>query len=259
MDPIDPGESELEDALMRAGRNVSMSPELRNKTLAALGVGVAVGVTTTSVAKAGTLGWLSGKTGVVVAATGLVGALGVAGAVALSSGLSSARPDVGPGEGDRRSNAAAAAEAAVVTEETPSDAEPSAAPEPADDRVADSVVVQEAEQKDSAPAAERSKARAAPAHRESSSAEPSGLREELSHIARVESALKGGNPAKALALLTEYRRRFPRPRLGLEAEVLTIQALSENGSVSAARKRAQRFLEKYPTSPLGARAKRYLE
>lgn len=257
MDPIDPGQSELEDALMRAGRNVSMSPELRNKTLAALGVGVAVGVTTTSVAKAGTLGWLSGKTGAVVAATGLVGALGVAGAVALSGGLSPAPPAAGSGEGERRSNAAATAEAVVDTVDAPSDTESSAVPELADDRVADSAVEREVEQK--ASAAERPKQRSAPAHRESSSAEPSGLREELSHIARVESALKGGNPARALALLTEYRRRFPRPRLGLEAEVLTIQALSENGSASAARKRAQRFLDKYPTSPLGARAKRYLE
>jgi outer membrane protein assembly factor BamD (BamD/ComL family) len=84
------------------------------------------------------------------------------------------------------------------------------------------------------------------------------LKDELAHLARVEAALKSGNQSRALTLLNEYRSQFSRRQLGLEAEVLTIQAMYESGSVAAAQSRAQRFLEKYPRSPLGARAKQYL-
>ena len=257
MDPIvDPEQSEFEDALMRVGRDVRMSPELRNKTLAALGVGVAVGETTTSVAKAGTVGWLSGKTGTIVVATGLVGALGVAGAVALSAGRS-APPDDGA-----RAPVATVEERASRTPQAAAESEPDEpTPEIDADAPAQPPDVAESDEVET-PAASaeegRRKPRAASTQHPPAS-EASGLREELSHIARVEGALQAGNPARALDLLAEYRRRFPRPRLGLEAEVLTIQALSENGSSAAARKRAARFLEKYPTSPLGARAKRYID
>jgi len=37
-----------------------------------------------------------------------------------------------------------------------------------------------------------------------------------------------------------------------EREVLRIQALSASGSVSAAKARAKRFLERYPNSPYAA-------
>jgi hypothetical protein len=84
------------------------------------------------------------------------------------------------------------------------------------------------------------------------------LREELSHISKVEAALRAGAQGEALSLLAIYRSRFARPKLGLEAEVLTIQALYESGSVAAAQQRARSFLQRYPKSPLGARAKRYL-
>lgn len=256
MDPsVDPEQMDLEEALLRAGRDVRMSPELRNKTLTALGVGAAVGLTTTSAAQASTLGWLSGKTGTIVIATGVAGALGVAGAVAFSGGAT-------PSD-DEASRASVA-----LVDEAPRMGEPEVVEEPeveAEPSVTGPAVTGEMSPpaetaKDATgPAAEdRVKPRASGSQRAPSS-EASSLREELAHIARVEAALQEKNPARALTLLAEYRQRFPRPRLGLEAEVLTIQALSENGSSAAARKRAARFLEKYPSSPLGARAKRYLD
>jgi outer membrane protein assembly factor BamD (BamD/ComL family) len=75
----------------------------------------------------------------------------------------------------------------------------------------------------------------------------------------VENSLRSSRSREALSLLGEYTKRFPRRQLGLEAEVLTIQALYESGSRSAAKKRAARFLKRYPSSPLGVRAKQYLQ
>lgn len=251
MDPsVDPEQMDLEEALLRAGRDVRMSPELRNRTLTALGVGAAIGLTTTSAAQASTLGWLSGKTGTIAIATGLAGALGVAGAVAFSGGSA---PSI---------DEAPTAQVVVVDGGGPRQGEPQLADQPqAEPELPAPGEVSppaEAETENEASAEERVKPRSG-ASRRAPSSEASSLREELSHIARVETALQEKSPTRALSLLAEYRRRFPRPRLGLEAEVLTIQALSESGSAAAARQRAARFLEKYPSSPLGARAKRYIE
>lgn len=250
MDPIlDPEDREFEEALLRTGRDVKMSPELRDKTLAALGVATAT-MTVASAAKAGWLGWLSTKGGALSAA-GLVGAIGVAGAVAVSGGFSKAPTP----KAAVKSEVPVSLREPKVTEDTVephSTAPPSpevAAPEPSLEPDTPEVVHQ-------AHSASKRRASAAPS---SSSEEPSALRRELSHIGRVEAALRAGKAGEALSLLAEYRRRFSRPRLALEAEVLTIQALHESGSVAAARKRAKRFLEKHPTSPLRVRAEQYLK
>ena len=254
---LDPELRDLEEELMRAGRDVRMSPELQSKTLAVLAAG-AVGMTAASAAKASSLGWLSTKGGTLWAA-GLVGAVGVAGAVVLTQGFSgeqptgaspstTAKPSAGPASRDarRRVNEPPKTHAVPspvqLTEESDS-REPAAEPD------APAATPQKR------PPSERSE----PAAASSPESGPSRLRQELSQLARVEAALEAGQPEQALSFLSEYRGQFPRRQLGLEAEVLTIQALYESGSVGAARKRAARFVETYPTSPLGVRAKKYLK
>src|SRR5690606_29940314 len=87
---------DLEEELLRAGREVRMSPELRDRTLAALGIG-AIGLTATATAKASTLATLAQKPGVLFGA-GVVGALGVVGAVAVGGGWLAEEPTPPPAE-----------------------------------------------------------------------------------------------------------------------------------------------------------------
>ena len=81
MEPIlDPEYRDLEEALLRAGRDVSMSSELQAKTLQAIGL-TAAGAGTAAATKAGFLG---GKAGALWTA-GLVGAAGLIGSFVVTS------------------------------------------------------------------------------------------------------------------------------------------------------------------------------
>jgi hypothetical protein len=62
------------------------------------------------------------------------------------------------------------------------------------------------------------------------------------------AALTAGEPARALSMLSEHARRFPRPQLGEEREALTIQALAAAGRYDEARTRAVRFRASAPNS-----------
>ncbi len=247
MDPIlDQDQQELELALLRAGRDVGMSTEMRAKTLAALGVGAA-GVATATSAKASTLGWFTSKVGAAWTA-GVLGALGLAGSLALNGESAD-----GAGDSTVARPVGQQLEAVAPNQDEPT---PRSGTTSNKTRLSAKAV----ELKDLAEINEQDPTE--PARRQvrtgKVSSPTSRLRDELSHISRVESALRAGSPQKALSLLKEYRSRFPRRQLGLEAEVLTIQAMAESGSLAAASRRAQSFLERHPNSPLGARAKQYL-
>lgn len=54
--------------------------------------------------------------------------------------------------------------------------------------------------------------------------------------------------AAARAPLTEHERRFPRGQLAEEREALLVLALARAGETTAARKRADRFFERWPSS-----------
>jgi len=258
MDPIlEPEHRELEEALLRAGREVGMSADLQAKTLAALGIATA-GVALTSTAKASAWSSLTGKAGAVWG--GVVGLVGVGGAVVALVVSQGSETD---------HSAASTTRPPVVTAQEISPAHP--ANKPGDTQPAAPVAVPvPAVDLDTLAAAEVSDQESgAPSRRDPGSdtrgdarssvdTRASVLREELSHISKVEAALRAGAQGEALSLLAAYRTRFARPKLGLEAEVLTIQALYESGSVAAAQQRARSFLQRYPKSPLGARAKRYL-
>ena len=92
-----------------------------------------------------------------------------------------------------------------------------------------------------APAPPRASAVAAPAASSSLSAERLLLDQ-------ARSALTAEQPDRALALLTDHVRRFPRPQLGEEREALAIQALAASGRFDEARERGARFRASTPNS-----------
>jgi TolA-binding protein len=81
----------------------------------------------------------------------------------------------------------------------------------------------------------------------------SSLRAELAALDAARSTLAEGNFVGALSFLDAYFRTFPRGKLHPEAEVLRIDALAKAGRMSDARKYAQQFLRRHPSSVLAAR------
>lgn len=79
------------------------------------------------------------------------------------------------------------------------------------------------------------------------------LADEVAQLQKAKLALKGGNASQALAELSTYSQRFPRPMLGAEAAVLRIEALSQSGDSARAKSMAESFLAKNPNSPYAAR------
>ncbi len=222
---IDDSPSELESALLRAGRDYRASATTHTKTLAALGLASSATLLAKSSAAASLWslkGLLVGGAVVGVVATGVVLVRAPA-----------ARPDTVPAELERRDRAA------IITPTTPKGpAEESAAPP-------------EALPEDAAePAAPN------PARTPVTPSRAASITAELQAIDAARSALAAGNGARALALLDEHARRFPGGRLHLEAEVLRIEALARSGQGPTARTRARAFVERHPNSVFTPRIKR---
>ncbi|MCU0658928.1 MAG: hypothetical protein MUF64_27840 [Polyangiaceae bacterium] len=68
----------------------------------------------------------------------------------------------------------------------------------------------------------------------------------------------GSSPAKALELVQQHQRRFPRGELGLEREFLRIQALLRLGRGGEARAAGERFLRSFPRSTYAAEVERLI-
>jgi hypothetical protein len=66
-------------------------------------------------------------------------------------------------------------------------------------------------------------------------------------IERARKALVA-DPKRALALTQEYQRRFPSGALGVEREVIALEALARLGQSAEARRLAVAFEAKHPTS-----------
>jgi outer membrane protein assembly factor BamD (BamD/ComL family) len=77
----------------------------------------------------------------------------------------------------------------------------------------------------------------------------------LAAVFPAREALRAGQPARALALLDDHDRQFPRGELGVEVELLRIEALSLSGATGEARTRAERFIALHPDSPYAQRAR----
>lgn len=79
------------------------------------------------------------------------------------------------------------------------------------------------------------------------------LSEEIALLSRVRAGVREGAGAQALELLAEYRERFERPILGMEAAALGVDALCQTGQRDAARAAAEKFRNRWPESPLEQR------
>jgi hypothetical protein len=81
---------------------------------------------------------------------------------------------------------------------------------------------------------------------------------ELAVLDAASAAIAAGNSQRGLVLLDAYAKDYPRGRLGLEAEVLRIDALAQSGQADTAAKAAARFVKRHPDSVLALRVRRYL-
>jgi hypothetical protein len=87
-----------------------------------------------------------------------------------------------------------------------------------------------------------------PPHPSASASASSSLSAERLLLDGARVALTSGEPARALSLLSDHARRFPRPKLGEEREALAIQALVAVGRYDDARARAASFRAAAPHS-----------
>ncbi len=87
---------------------------------------------------------------------------------------------------------------------------------------------------------------------------PDSLPAELAALDRARRALGRGDSALALSLLDDYTRRFSKQRLGSEARVLRMEALSKQGDRQAAARLAKKFLAAHPSSPYARRVRTLL-
>lgn len=232
MEPLlDPQDRLLEEHLLRAGREVDMSAELRATTIAAVGAAGA-GLTLVGVSKAGVFSWLSTKGWPY--ALGMVGVSSIAGFVVVN------RPEAPAPQ------APAATLGSPTTSSSPKQEPDKATPAPVQDAAAlEAPRIKEQEVEPPLPKVATKK--------------PSRLSEELQYLSRASKALSSGNPQQALKELSAYRSKFSSRRLGLEAEALNIQALSQSGQTALARKQAKSFVARHPSSPLVARIKNYTQ
>jgi len=241
-----------ERQLMHAARAYRPTEDVHGRLVTALGLttvtaigsatGVASGAVATGAGSAGgaasgsAAGATMAKTGALLLSTKklvLVGAVVSAGAV--STGLyhfatAPSAPDA---------NSAAPNNTAIHVTPTPNEADETPTTEPASEASIEAVPTPAP----SVPAPMVPK----PTPRAAGSAE-SGISAELDVLDRAKRALSSGAPGRALALLDEYQRRFAKPTLGLEAEVLRIRALHAAGQTDRARQLARAFVKRHPRS-----------
>jgi len=235
-------ESELERALLEAGRSYTASGSTRATTLLALGL-TAVAPSAAPAATA------TGKTLSKAALSKVAISVLLVGAVALPVwrylGQHASSTPVAP-----RTVAAAAVPAL-----TASPAEVPKAPSNAAPVESATLDPSRAEAAEPPASASARGGRTVRSELKPTSAPP--LTAELAALDAARTSLGHGDPAGALAALDGYARDFPRGRLKIEAEVLRIGALAKSGQTDAARKRAEAFLRHHPDSVLASRVRSY--
>jgi hypothetical protein len=242
----DESPGQLEQVLLRAGRSYRASPEIRSRTLSALGL---AGTTAISASAAGSASVsLFAKLG----GAKLIAGLAVACAIGAVPVAYSAWQERHAG------HAAPNTMTQSSTERAPSASVPSItqgliAPRPS---------AEELRQSDAIPVIVAEATPQASTRRTKPNAQPNSasavLSAELRALDGARSALSGGDPQRALTLLAAYARQYPRGALGLEAEVLRIDALAKSGQLELAKQRARSFVQKHPNSMLTARIRRYV-
>jgi hypothetical protein len=222
---IEEGATDFESKLLRAGRRDAPSRRGRRRILAGLGLGgIFSTIAISTGAEASARGWL-------LAAGG-----SAAGALAVFAGVQawSAQP---PSEAHEQKP--------VVTKPAPL---PAKAPAP----VAAPPV--EASEPDPAPTAVLRALRSSAVERRGD-----GLTGELAALDEARRALGRNEPSVALRALDDYSRSFPERRLGSEATVLRVEALSAAGDRAHARRVGEDFLRAHPKSPYEKRIRSLIE
>ncbi len=230
MDPerlINESTEGFERELLRAGRSDAMSAESRRAILGALGVGgslVAAGTIAAGIKATSGKGLLTalGVTGI-----GAIGAVGVWAGLNLSEPAPLPAPKLAPNPEPR----------ALVVE-----------PKPAPQTPPVQVVTPDAP----APPSKDAPAPRAP----NTVSDPLSL--ELSAIESARSALARRDYSRALRLLDEHKKRFPKARLMAEATVLRIEALVASGEKQAATRIGKAFLARDPNGPYARRVRSLL-
>jgi hypothetical protein len=224
-------ESELERALLDAGRSYTAPGSMRTKTLLALGLS-AVATSTAPSAAAASSSLTKAALSKVAIAVLVIGGAAVPAWRYL--GHASSAPVPPP----------KAVSAVVDPQAPPKRVEPPSAPlspvEPA-----------ELQPPSPAPSAGATRTEPRPA-----STPP--LAAELAALDAARTSLSHSDPNGALVALDAYAHNFPRGRLKIEAEVLRIGALAKSGQTDAARKRAEVFLRRHPDSVLAPRVRSYV-
>ncbi|WP_437807557.1 hypothetical protein [Sorangium sp. So ce1078] len=249
---LEESDSPLERALLSAGASYQTSPETRAKTLAALGLAGAAALSASAAAPAaisaaGTAA-ASSSLAVKLGWTKILVALSTVGVLAgIPAGYLAWRgQQVSEAVAVHRFGGTLAGPVERATSRpAPAPAEPAA---PVDARPEEMP----------APARADSGGGAASRVAPKPSASSAALQAELSALDAARTALAGGNAQGALALLDAYSREHPRGRMGLEAEVLRIDALAKSGRLDAASQRAETFLRRHPNSVLASRVRRYV-
>jgi len=227
-------ESELERALLDAGRSYTAPGSMRTKTLLALGLSAVATSTAPSAAAAASSSLTKAALSKVAIAALVIGGATVPAWLYLSQTSSS--PVVPP----------KAVSTAVVPQTPPESVPLVSAP-----LVNAPLEIAEVQPSNTAPSASTARVEPRPV-----SAPP--LAAELAALDAARTSLSHSDPNAALAALDGYARSFPRGKLKLEAEVLRIGALAKSGQTDAARKRAELFLRRHPDSVLASRVRSYV-
>lgn len=217
--------SDFERELLRAGRSDAMSAESRRAILGALGIGgtlVAAGTIAAGIKASGGKGLLTAL------GIGGVSAIGVVGVWA-GLNLTEAAPVPVPVPPLARNPAPRS----LVVEAKPAPE----APPPVEVVTPDAL----------APSKET------PARAANTVSDPLSL--ELSAIESARSALARREYSRALRLLDEHRKRFPKAHLMAEATVLRIEALAASGEKQAAARLGKAFLARDPNGPYARRVR----
>lgn len=226
---IDEVDGDFARAVLRSGRRSPPSDARKNQILAAVGVGLVIG-TTSKFSMAAFSTWQK------LALIGGVACVGVGGAMTYTHlttppsqavVASVALADVGPA-----SPAAPIADALPVVEPDEAPAVPPA--------IAASVSV--------------------PVQKTNTEGRPSresSMKAELALLEQARTQLTSGSSSGALVVLRRYAERYPRGMLGLEAQVLRVEALAAAGRTSEAARLAERVLAHNPKSVVAARLRRF--
>ncbi|AGP38949.1 hypothetical protein SCE1572_33360 [Sorangium cellulosum So0157-2] len=250
---LEESDSPLERALLSAGASYQTSPETRAKTLAALGLAGAAALSASVAAPAAV-----SAAGTAVASTSVAVKLGW---TKILVALSTVGVLAGIPAGYLAWRGYQAPELVAVhrfggalagpVERAAARPAPVAAPAP--------VAPVEAQPEEiAAPARAGSSGGAASRVDPKPASSGAALKAELSALDAARSTLASGNAQGALTLLDAYSKEHPRGRLGLEAEVLRIDALAKSGRLDAASQRAKAFLQRHPNSVLASRVRRYV-